>query len=1713
MEIDVGDIVGFTFKDGRAKVIRYYSAFRIGENSAYFKNKGHVVNYFRKKHHITPGPFKRMIVVEYSDNPGEYRDYPESVLRLLVQSPRVISAPVPPPKIDHSRSIKNPQKISTISSEQSPSFQPVPLNVPSRSSNNPESEKIIKHLTPEFTRKVEIWKRNLLDLSRRNRQLYFLPNAKTSIEILTSDTQSFFKSFIMDEKIYTFINVYDPQEFSGSEENIGEEKESGENEEILSSTTIEDSTTTIEQMLDNLLKSNITAKANAKQEGRAVSEIGKVEVFNGQEIQNEEEVSIGRNVEDHKVALQKAMNKAKPTDLITKLDDKKLQQLLKRTRQRGRLAFEEQGINTLFVTFGILKWYEPNESKPVYTPLLFVPASLTQEGMLNPFKLEMEDDEVVSNLALEEKFQYLFKMKMPKLEEEIGENSLQKFIDDLNSLIPPDSDWEVQSRVFVGNFSFAKLTLFSDITQHPELLAQHPILNALAGGGGYVESQDHIPVDEELGDNIDPINSYSILDSDSSQERAIQFAKKGASLVIHGPPGTGKSQCISNIIAECLAMGNKVLFVAEKMAALEVVKKRLDEHHVGEFCLEIHSYKANKAEVLRQIEHSIGTTIAHKEIDKGYYENLKILRKKLNGYITDLYMPIGSTQQSIYQKMAEFSKYRNIPNIEGIFTDPLSLSQEDVFQIRDMLATLATYRNILEKYNVNPWLKCKLKDYRGNIRDELIEKLQLLVDAVTKFEEIIKSFEDTYNLVPVTSITALEAYKKFFISYNFLALQLDTTDLIRQFGCEFSSFARYFKPAYFRARKLVQNCIKLSTKKPITSHLSEIREFKDCYLQQPFKSSYETIEKEFSQIWSSWNQIVGSEKSLKNILIRNTTNDSKDFKIEGPDWLEPMEFGKYWLHQMSLFDDWCSIQTVRQKLKSYNIPDFFEQIINHPFPENPLDDIFFKKYVEQWLMQANRKFPLTINNFNEEYHLRSISTFKELDKNCIKENEYRLCDRVFQSRPNRATYLATARSSEENVLQKELHKKCNIMPLRKLFQKTMKFVTTIKPCFLMSPLSVANYLPIEDFAQFFDLVVFDEASQICPEDAVGAIARGKQLIVVGDEHQLPPTRFFSANLADGTTEDGEQTEVFDSILDQCCTIGMPESLLNWHYRSKKEGLIAFSNRYFYDNRLTTFPDLLKASTNNSENVNLLPAIEFHHIKNGIYDKGKSRKNQVEARVVAKAIIKHYQKNRENGTRYSLGVVTFSQAQQEAVEDALDENFEQDPNLETLINSGSDEPYFIKNLENVQGDERDYIFFSVGYGKDASGNLLLNFGPLNKTGGERRLNVAISRARYHVKIFCSFIPSEVDLTRISNLGPAYLLRYLEFAQSNKLQDPTKTISTTQKNFDSDFEEEVYSTLEQLGYSIDTQIGCSGYHIDLAIVNPNDPSHYLLGIECDGASYHSSQTARDRDRLRHEVLEGLGWHIYHIWSSHWFSNKRETIAKIQDTITQLLTVGPAKNENCNKVTGVIKSPVPIVEFIEKSKEETNVKTVDKSNPQIRKKLFDEFQWLQPYQKYKGVQKYSPQLFTSRSNMLQNVALEIIQKEGPIHRDILIRRLLDTFNIPRKTPSINQFLNSLLDPQYIFFYPPKWDVNIVRISVNTSDEPRKFTQISDIEITSCMSHLLKQIYHLERKDLYLEVVRIFGFGNVQKGYYVQLDAALQNLINKNIAIIHGEEVKIIE
>jgi len=564
---------------------------------------------------------------------------------------------------------------------------------------------------------------------------------------------------------------------------------------------------------------------------------------------------------------------------------------------------------------------------------------------------------------------------------------------------------------------------------------------------------------------------------------------------------------------------------------------------------------------------------------------------------------------------------------------------------------------------------------------------------------------------------------------------------------------------------------------------------------------------------------------------------------------------------------WCAWRNAQAAARSAGLAALVGAMEASAIEPARVPAAFDVNYARWWLAEAVDEDEV-LKRFVSAEHERRISDFRALDEEFTKVTRQWIRAKLCAGLPSAENL---QRNSEWGVLRREITKKRMHLPLRQLLEEIPSVVLRLTPCLLMSPLSIAQYLSAD--ASSFDIVIFDEASQIPVWDAVGAMARGKQVVMVGDPKQLPPTNFFDrAEASDGDSEDVEGD--LESILDECLGASLPTRNLSWHYRSRHESLIAFSNHRYYGGGLVTFPSPVTEDS----------AVSFHFIKKQ-YEKDGARINQPEARALVTDLVARLKSPGFRQSGLTIGVVTFNSEQQGLIEDLLDAERRKDPSLESFFSEVELEPVFVKNLESVQGDERDIMYFSITYGPDMSGAMSMNFGPLNRDGGERRLNVAVTRARHELRVFSSLRGEQMDLSRTKAIGVRDLKHFLEFAERGS-RALAEAHHGSQGDLDSPFEAAVAAALGRKGWQVHTQIGASSFRIDLGVVHPDLAGRYLAGVECDGATYHRSATARDRDKLREQVLRGLGWEIERIWSTDWWVDPGGTLERVHARLNELL-----------------------------------------------------------------------------------------------------------------------------------------------------------------------------------------------------------------------------------
>ena len=1430
-------------------------------------------------------------------------------------------------------------------------------------------------------------------------------------------------------------------------------------------------------------------------------------------------------------------------DFETNKSISELQKTLKVLRYRAKTSIEEQGINVLFLTFGMLKWRERDDSSDILSsPIVLVPVQLTLESLTSPYILSPHEDEIVVNPTLTHKLYNDFGIQFPDFD--VNQDNISEFLDKCYSVVE-NKGWHIERTVHLTNLSFLKINMYKDLERNEERLNVHPIISAIAG------ENESLPLPEDINGyshdkNESPINVFQVVDADASQQDAILLSKKGASFILQGPPGTGKSQTITNIISEALADGKKVLFVSEKMAALQVVYNRLSNVGLADFCFTLHSHKANKKEILHELANSI--SIDRKRVRDEALAQLDVLEKKreeLNKYQEELHTPCSALKITIFEVNGRLARLNEVPDI--IFSIP-DIEKTDIHELNKRKYLLGELSKTIgersENYDKNVWRGSSVEYLSNELRHDIDSNVTNLIPLLHSLDEKVTECSSYFNvsvehtilgvnnlivllkvfkespLIPENWIfeeelsqikSAVLAHRQLHNSYlaqkskiagNYKTdiFDIDVETTLQRFEVEYDTIFRIFKSQYRKDIKLLRSLSRNGNKIDYASAiatLNQLHEFAKTeeqvnYITDQCKEYYSNYYQGTNTNWDSLSRALDYASELKSCmetysipsaLISRICAESSCIDYCKKNYDEICQLSEsvnklfYWF--ASLFEkkevftntnildlserlalckdnkhqleEWIDYQANRKECAKAGLSSYVDQIDQILIDNNYIVDAYLKRFYRLWLDKMLQQFP-SVRDFRGRIQEQNIQEFCTLDIEQFKIAQARVRERLVNRIPD--FNAITSSRDEIGILKRELSKQRRIMPLRKLFMAIPNLMSALKPCFMMSPLSVSVFLEAKSYE--FDLVVFDEASQVHTEDAIGAIMRGKQVIIVGDTKQLPPTNFFATTLNDedfdvdnGDEETDDYAGAYESILDEAVTV-LPERSLRWHYRSRDEHLIAFSNIKIYNGSLITFPSSIEKAPD--------LGVEYVYVYNGVYDRGGKKNNIIEAKRVAQLVFEHFKKY----PKRSLGVVTFSEAQQNAVDAAIRQMRLNNGAFEKFFADNVDEPFFIKNLENVQGDERDTIIFSIGYAKDSRGIMYMNFGPLSRNGGYRRLNVAITRAKYNVKLVGSIQATDIDLEKTSSEGVKLLRSYIEYAQQGIVALDKELDYNYDLTFDSPFEEAVYDFLSGKGYEVVTQVGCSGFRIDMAIKNPMQKGKFAIGVECDGATYHNSRTARERDRLRQTVLEDMGWTIYRIWSTDWIKNQKSEEEKLIKAIDAALA-GTS-----------IESPFEASIVTEESPEINTIEIEEEveSGADINSGYgFDEYKSVEWKEFWNGDVKET----------IKNV----IENQQPIHFEALCRILAPIWGNQKATNVIRDevkyyFRNYLYNDVHLeddFVSLNGFNDLKVRVP-KTSNDIRPIEYICDSELALALTTIAQHSFGISPDNLITETARAFGF-----------------------------------
>jgi very-short-patch-repair endonuclease len=1481
-------------------------------------------------------------------------------------------------------------------------------------------------------------------------------------------------------------------------------------------------------------------------------------------------------------------------NLQTGLQTETLHKSLFAIDKEAQEVMEEQGYTILYLALAFLEWQDSRHTDQIFrAPLILIPIEIGRTKVKSAYRISWTGEDIYTNISLQEKL-YEQQISLPDFEMPENKEAISDYLAQVQQAIITQPSWRITSDIYLDFFSFTKFVMYKDLDpqgwpegRHP---MDHPLIKEILDPeGSEFPSGDLFPEDE-IDDRLELERIYHVMDADPTQIAVIEDMKSGHNLVVEGPPGTGKSQTITNVIAELLAADKTVLFVSEKMAALGVVKERLDQVGLGEFCLELHSRKSNKKELLQEIRRSIESRSPVAINAEREFAVLANLRNDLNEYARSLRQPINPIGLSPWQLFGwkeeatcHFETVgKGIPSV-GI-TGATSLSIQNWHDAEGKLDAYVQGLSLISSPVAHPWRGCRpgvvtpadqsevlslidsccgdivglqnnlssLKKITGITRpnrlldcDKAIKAAEVVaISTPIDKKALLGRFWNHPKGVIASLLKDIEVYQKnrSALGEIFFEEVFDRTDIgeILDEYEEFSSrLFRIFYSRYRFLRNTIKAWYKITPPNEIKSIIADVFLLNENQkLQHKISSKSETGEGLFGELWADENsdlemlkqifawvypfrQMVG-EKAIANsavdIIQAGANKDGIRREIEvtgdaiksteanlvklsdklGANWHEIHEASyselpfqellillENWKTNLHLLQSWSQYVLRRESCSNTPVENVVQMANKGQIQSADLMPCARGSLADILLREAFINRP-ALTEFVGELHENKISEFAALDRRMIEINRQRLAHKLHTSRP--ILQGGASSGSEAGILLGQLNRKRGHMPIRKLLSNVGGLIQKIKPCFMMSPLSVAQFL--DPRVSNFDVIIFDEASQVRPEDAIGALLRGNQVGIYGDTNQLPPTGFFDRIIdSDEVSENDETTGIaaVESILHKC-RMSFPYRRLGWHYRSQHESLIAVSNVAFYDSSLRIYPSAI----DNDDELGL----KFLYLPDTVYDRGKSRINRKEAQAVAALAIRHYEQNPE----ISLGIGTFSVGQQQAIWEEIEFLLRDRPDIEDFFKKERHEHFFVKNLETIQGDERDVILVSVGYGFDREGVLSRNFGPVNQDGGERRLNVLMTRARRKCVIIANFRASDLSIEPTMKRGVTVLKMFLSYAESRNID----THESVRAESDSPFEDSVKDFLESNGYEVRSQVGCAGFRIDLGLVNPEHRGCYFLGIECDGASYHSSRIARDRDRLRQQILEGLGWKIYRIWSTDWYRNrvqaqKRLLAAVEEHRIISAQTLSSMQkniSKNREKQEGGKCDGIVRMDYTRQSEQNG--------------------QWNELAQEYIACSKLGismhGEIHDRSISELAKAVESVVSVESPVHVDEVIRRIRTLWGLKRSGNRIREALRTAMEfakqhgmitIEDEFCYNPKAGSIVVRCRI---DDPSPDIELISIkEIAEAIKSVLMYQHGTLDDELTTQTAKLLGFRATNKQTYEHIKAVLDTFLADGTVMIN--------
>jgi very-short-patch-repair endonuclease len=1114
--------------------------------------------------------------------------------------------------------------------------------------------------------------------------------------------------------------------------------------------------------------------------------------------------------------------------------------------RKARELLEERGIRAGYLAAGLARWDELflEPAAPVLLRGLTITPTRARH---DDFELVLDDDYEVNPVLL-----YKLASVFGAATEELAEQPASQ----LGPLLRRAAEaaevpgFEILDRRVIGTFTYAKLPMVRDLQAAGELLNDSDVVAAIAGDPEAQESLGAADpaIGEADGPRLDsPEDDYSVLDADSSQRGAIDAVLAGRSLVIHGPPGTGKSQTIANLIATLVARGRKVLFVAEKRAAIDAVLSRLKGVGLGGMVLDIHEGTRDRLRIARDLGDTLDEAQRTGAPDlTDLHRRLVDRQQRLSQHATalhEVHKPWGLTPFEVQAALLGGPPEARTP---VRLAAPDRLTREAADRIRDELREFAHLGGFTLRPGRTPWYGAALRtpDQARQACDIAIRLSSHELPAL--LHRVGRAAAET-GLRPPRAYPDAVAVLRLYAGVAQTLHRLDPAVYAASPDRLAAAVGDGAGLSFLDRRALRKQARALATGTPAeelpqalraaAAELAQWRELRTDESLPRLPAGYPELAQTGAQC-SAQLALLGGYVTLAEDPAAQLAELAAD---QDTAWQLPR------LYQLAAGFAELGLGPLLDELARREAgPDLAAAAFDYAWYSAILDQM----RVRDPGYAANRGAAL--DDIASDFRVRDI---EHLAANA---------GRVRRAWADRLRDAQDRHPLQARVIRKQAALRRRHLPLRRLLDQTSDVLFPLKPCWAMSPLMVSQVLPA---TRLFDVVIFDEASQIIPADAIPSITRGHQIVVAGDDRQLPPTNFFRQFSDDADEPEDDESLVsfgagFESVLDALRPL-LPTAPLTWHYRSRDERLVAFSNTHIYGGALTTFPGVLR------ENC-------LRHV---VVAQGPERGQEVSVTAEVDKVVELVLEHARTQPRQSLGVIALGIKHAERIDAALRAALAEHPDLEGFFAEDTPEPFFVKNLERVQGDERDAIILSIGYGKHPDGRMRYQWGPLLRDGGERRLNVAATRAKHRLTLVSSFASSDVDPDRVTKAGARLLADYLEYAGSGGTVAEASGRSELNP-----FEADVRDRLAECGITVVPQYGVGGYRVDFAATHPDDTSRMVLAIETDGASYHASRSVRDRDRLRGEHLQRLGWSFHRLWSTNWFQNPQAEVTRLRDAYQQ-------------------------------------------------------------------------------------------------------------------------------------------------------------------------------------------------------------------------------------